>query len=118
MKKVKNYKVGFNDQIYVIKLIKYINKNFKPKFISIKFHPSENILKYKRIIKKNYLKKIKIETGPDPIKILKKYSHVFGCETNILPMSKFLGLKTYNIHLKNKNMRVIPREFFNRYIYI
>ncbi len=111
-------KLKITDLQYLNKTVNYVKKNFKTKNIFLKIHPSEKKEKYKQIIKKHKYSKIKIETEIDIIKLLSKYTSLIACETNLLPLAKIMGLNTLNLFINNKNFRVVPKPYFDKYLYI
>mgnify|MGYP000935928992 CR=1 FL=1 len=121
----KNFKkknIKMTDFEMIEKIILFLRKKFKNSFknyeIFIKNHPSEKKNKYIKFIKKNNVKICKLEKNSNVFNVLKKYSTTFGCETNILVISKILGLKTYNVYLKNPKMRSLPKRYFDEYLKI
>ena len=111
-------KIKLTDLKYLNKTINYIEKYLKPKDISLKIHPSEKKQKYKKIIKRYKFFKINIETENDTKKMLSKYTSLFACETNLLPLAKIMGLNTFNLFISNKKFRSVPKEYFDKYLYI
>ena len=111
-------KIELSDKDFIYKTLKFIKKNYRPNLVTIKVHPSESILKYKKILENKSFSKIKIEKNKSLINILNENSFLFGCETSLLQISKNFGIKTFNIYLKNKKARLIPKEYFHKYVYV
>ena len=116
-------KTKLSDFEMIFKAISFIKTKFKNQFrhlgqISIKKHPSEKQKKYLKFIDGYNLEGLKIENGKNILNTIKHYSVLIGCETMLLVLGKFVGLKTYNIYLKNSKIRQIPKKYFNSYIKI
>ena len=116
-------KTKLTDSEMILKTIRFIKTKFKKQFknlgqISIKKHPSEKKKKYINFIDRYNLRGLKIENGKNILNTINHYSVLIGCETMLIVLAKFVGLKTYNIYLKNPKVRVIPRKYFDRYLHI
>ena len=116
-------KTKLTDSEMILKTIRFIKTKFKKQYknlgqISIKKHPSEKKKKYINFIDRYNLRGLKIENGKNILNTINHYSVLIGCETMLIVLAKFVGLKTYNIYLKNPKVRVIPRKYFDRYLHI
>ena len=115
-KKILKEKIKISDEFFVLKSINFIKNKYDSKNIYLKIHPSEKRKKYIQILKRNNLTNIKMLKDTDQIKFAKSCKVLIACETNLLPVSKALGIKTYNFFLEGKINRVVPRVYFDNYL--
>ena len=102
---------GYDEFSALNNFLKYLLLNKKSlnfKFINIRFHPSENKIKYSKILIKYKKLKIKISNEKNLIKDLLLSDFVIGCETTALVVALIAKKKVFCSIPKNGKKSTLP----------
>ena len=102
---------GYDEFSALNNFLKYLllNKKFLNfKFINIRFHPSENKIKYSKILTKYKKLKIKISNEKNLINDLLLSDFVIGCETTALVVALIAKKKVFCSIPKNGKKSTLP----------
>ena len=110
-----------SDKVIFNRFLAKVKKYFKScNILLVRLHPTENEIKYNKIIKNNKHKiNIKIDKSKNIDQALKQVSIVVGFDSMGLVIAKLKGLKSINLKLKeNFERNFIPDKFTSKTIQI